>query len=378
MIYLDNNATTQPLSEVVEAMLPFYREFWGNPSSLHHFGAQVKTHLDAAREAVAALLGANRPSEIVFTAGGTEANNLAIRGLLQKAPHKKHIITSSVEHSSVNNLSLALEKEGYSVTFVPVDRDGKLDWEFFEKSFRDDTALVTIMWSNNETGVLFPIEKIDRLCREKKVLLHVDAIQTVGKLPIRLAPMNIATLSIAAHKMHGPKGIGALYVRRGTPLAPQILGGSQEKGLRAGTENVPHMIGFGKAATLAAENLRGEKMKSVAALRDRFEATLMGRFSFVQRNGAATPRVPNTTALCFKGLSAETILLLLSEEGICVSTGAACSAGHRMTSRILDAMGLSAEEARGTLRISLSCQTTPAEIDQALAGFEKVLLRLKN
>lgn len=377
MIYLDNNASTRVLPEVLEAMIPFYRELYGNPSSLHHFGAKVRIHLDQARESVAKLIQATRPSEIIFTGGGTEANNLAIRGLLQKTPHKKHIITTTVEHSSVSNLCSVMEKEGYEITLIPVDHEGRLDWKSFEKAFRDETALVTIMWANNETGVIFPMEKIDKLCFEKQVPLHVDAIQAVAKIPINVAPMHLATLAIAGHKMHAPKGIGALYVRRGTQLIPQILGGSQEKGLRAGTENVPHIVGLGKAAAAAMTRLQNGKMEVVANLRNQFEETLMSRFNFIQRNGAKSPRVPNTTSLCFKGYSAESMLLLLSEEGVAVSSGSACSAGNRMTSRILGAMGLSPQEAGGTLRIALSSETTTEEIHEALSLFDKVLHKLK-
>ncbi|MBI4125046.1 MAG: aminotransferase class V-fold PLP-dependent enzyme [Deltaproteobacteria bacterium] len=368
MIYLDNNATTRVLPEVMEAMLPFYTELWGNPSSLHPFGAQVAKHIDKAREQAAALLGAQRESEIVFTSGGTESNNLAIRGTLLANPGKKHIVTTPVEHPSVLLLCQQMEKEGYEVTYA-------LDHP--EKSIGENTALVSVMWANNETGVIFPIEKIAAVCREKNVPLHVDATQAAGKIPIDLRQVPVSLLSISGHKLHAPKGIGALYVRRGTRLNPLFHGGHQERSRRAGTENVAGIVGFGKACELAQERLKNGVMEKITELRDRFEKTLAQKFPWIRINGKENRRLPNTSSISFERLEGEAICLLLGEENICVSTGSACSAGSLEPSHVLKAMGLNAKQARGTVRFSLGFETTQEEINQTINTLEKIIWRLK-
>ena len=376
MIYLDNNATTKPHPDVLEAMLPFYTELWGNPSSIHHFGAQVTKHVDHARDQVARLIGAQKSSEIIFTSGGTEANNLAIRGALQANPKKRHIVTTQVEHSSVLSLCCELEKEGFEVTTLPVQSSGALHLEELEKAIRSDTALVSIMWANNETGVLFPIEEIAKICEEKKVPFHSDAIQAIGKIPVDLQKTHVSLLTLAGHKLHAPKGVGALYVRRGTQIRAQLVGGSQERSRRAGTENVAGIIGLGTACELSQKRLAQNDCR-ISELRDSFETHLKDKFGFVQINGKEGARLPNTSSVSFEGLDAETICLLLNEEGISVSTGSACSAGSLDPSHVLKAMGFSQKRSKGTARFSLSFETTTEEVNQTITILEKVLRRLK-
>lgn len=377
MIYLDNNATTRPHPAVLEAMLPFYNKLWGNPSSLHHFGAQVAPHIEKAREQVAKLLGAQRPSEITFTSGGTEANHLAIRGVLQADPQKRHLITTQVEHSSVLSLCHELEKEGFEVAYLPVDPSGKLDLDLLVRTIRGDTALVSVMWANNETGVLFPVDAIAKICEEKNVTFHSDATQAVGKIPVDLQKTRVSLLTVAGHKLHAPKGIGALYARRGVALKAQLFGGSQERSRRAGTENVAGMIGLGKASELALERLSQDGFQKEETLRQALESALQKRFNFTSINGKGAPRLPNTSSVCFEGLEAETICLLLGEEDICVSTGSACSAGSLEPSHVLKAMGFPAKKARGTVRISLSFETTEEEVETTLRVSEKIVTRMK-
>lgn len=376
MIYLDNNATTRVLPEVLEAMLPFYREYWGNPSSMHPFGAQVAKHIDEAREKVAKLLCAQRESEIVFTSGGTESNNLAIRGTLQANPTKRHVITTLVEHPSVLSLCQQLAKEGYEVHYLPVKPNGDLNLGELETSIRKTTALVSIMWANNETGVIFPIEAIAKICASKNVPLHVDATQAVGKIPIDLRSVPVNLISLSGHKLHAPKGIGALYVRRGTQLAPLFFGGGQERSRRPGTENVASIVGLGKAAELAQKRVEANQMALVADSRDQFETEVQKKIPWVKRNGVGSKRLPNTSSLCFECLQGEEISLLLGEAGICVSTGSACSAGSLEPSHVLKAMGISQAHAKGAVRFSLSFETTKEEIDQTLGMLEKIVARL--
>jgi len=377
MIYLDNNATTQVWPEVLEAMLPFYRELWGNPSSLHLFGAQVAKYIDEARENVASMLGAQRASEIVFTSCGTESNNLAIRGVLQSNPVKRHVITTQVEHPSVLLLCQQLEKEGFDLTTLPVQKDGNLNLSELEKNIRKETAIVSIMLANNETGVIFPIEEIAKICSAKNVIFHVDATQAIGKIPIDLKRTSVNLLSLSGHKFHTPKGIGALYIRRGTKLIPQIIGGHQERNRRAGTENVAYIVGMGMASKLAQKNLEENVSNNVAELRDQFEETVQKKWNWVQINGNGSKRLPNTSSLSFEGLEGETICLLLGEEDIAVSTGSACSAGSLEPSHVLKAMGLNSKQARGTVRFSLGLETTKEEIDQTILKLEKIITRLK-
>lgn len=386
MIYLDNNATTRVLPEVVEALLPFYGEMWGNPSSLHRFGASAAPYLEAARENVAALLQAQRPGEIIFTSGGTESNDLAIRGALGAAgvvrgamavhgttPNKKNVVTTAVEHPSVLMLCQQLEKEGVRVTYLGVGGNGELDLESLDAAIGEATALVSVMWANNETGVIFPIEKIAKICEARNVVLHVDATQAVGKIPVDLRRVpGISLLSLSGHKLHAPKGIGALFVRRGTKISAQQLGGGQERGLRGGTQNVAGIVALGKAATLAKERLKNNIWKKIEGLRNTFEAELHQKLDCVRINGRKSPRLPNTSNISFEGCEGETICLLLSEEEIAASTGSACSAGSLEPSHVLKAMGLNPKLARGAVRFSLSAETTQEEMEKTIQALEKI------
>lgn len=377
MIYLDNNATTRVLPEVLEAMLPFFNERWGNPSSLHRFGAEVAPHLDHARERVAELFSAGRPSEIVFTSCGTESNHLAIRGVLAANPDKRRIVTTPVEHSSVLRLCQQLEKEGTTVVRIAVDAKGQPDLKALEAALTPDTALVSAMWANNETGVIFPIEEIAKICQSKNIPLHVDAVQAVGKISIDLRKAPVDLLSLSGHKFHAPKGVGALYVRRGTKITPLVFGGGQERGLRSGTENVPGIIGLGKACEIAKQRLENGTIRKVENLRNTLEQKIGEKSSGVAINGKGSPRVPNTSSLSFDGLDGETICLLLSEVGIAASTGSACSAGSLEPSHVLKAMGVPHKRAKGTIRLSLSCETTEEEIEKTADEVEKIILRLR-
>jgi len=374
VIYLDNNATTRVAPEVRDAMLPFFSDFYGNPSSIHTFGGQVKRHVEKAREELAALLGA-QPDEIVFTAGGSESDNQAIRGVLEALGGKKrHLVTSRVEHPAVRSLGQHLSKIGYRVTEIGVDRDGALDIDELSAAIGDDTALVSIMWANNETGVLFPIEKIGDLCRARGVLFHTDAVQAAGKVPIDLSRMPVDLLSLSGHKLHAPKGIGALYVRRGTPLIPLIIGGHQERGRRAGTENVPGIVGLGTAARLARENLDREA-KELSELRDRLERGLLDRCRGARVNGKN--RLPNTLNISFEFIEGESILLHLDELGIAASSGSACTSGSLEPSHVLRAMGVPFTSAHGSVRFSLSRYNTREEIDFVVEHMPRIVERLR-
>lgn len=378
MIYLDNNATTRVFPEVVEELLPFYGEQWGNPSSLHRFGASVLPHLEKARENVAALLQAQRPGEIIFTSGGTESNNLAIRGVLATTPNKKRVVTTAVEHPSVLMLCQQLEKEGARVTYLGVGANGELDLEKLEAAIGEETALVSVMWANNETGVIFPIEKIAKICEARNVPLHVDATQAVGKILIDLRRVpGVSLLSLSGHKLHAPKGVGALYVRRGTKIAAQQLGGGQERGMRGGTQNVAGIVALGKAAALAKERLQNNVWKKIEGLRNSFETELRQKFDCVRINGRESPRLPNTSNISFDGCEGETICLLLSEEGIAASTGSACSAGSLEPSHVLKAMGLNPKLSRGAVRFSMSGETNLEDIQKTISTLEKIINRLK-
>lgn len=371
-IYLDNNATTQPAPEVVEAMLPFYQSQWGNPSSLHAFGRNVAGAIDAARAQVAQFLGVQRPSCVVFTSSGTEADNLALHGLTRAQPDKRHIVTTAVEHSAVLRYCQNLERDGYAVTYLPVARDGTLDPAAVEAALRPDTACVALMWANNETGVVFPIPAIAALCQQRGVPLHTDAVQVAGKMPIDVEKVPVATLAISGHKLHAPKGIGALYIRRGTPFRPMFCGGGQEHGRRSGTENVAHIVGMGQACALATANLSAVGA-TTAALRDRLERELLARIPDSHVNGATSARVPNTTNISMPGADGEGLILALSAEGLAASTGSACSQGSTEPSHVLVAMHLPPKSLQGTLRLSLSRFTTTADIDRALEIIPKVV-----
>jgi cysteine desulfurase len=309
--YFDSNATTGVAPEVLEAMLPYLTEQWGNPSSPYRFGKQLVEPIEQARESVAALIGADA-REIIFTSCGTESINTALTSALYSQPAKRHIVTTAVEHSATKNCCAALEKRGYSVTYLPVNRDGSLDLATFERSLRPDTALVSIMWANNETGVLFPIAQLAALCRQRGILIHTDAVQVPGKLKIDVNALGVDLLSLSAHKLHGPKGIGLLYVRRGTPFRGLIIGGHQEDGRRGGTENVPYIVGFGRAAALAGA-ISAESQRKLAALRDTLEDGILSQIPHTTRNGAKEPRLPNTTSIAFAGVEAEALLMQLDE-----------------------------------------------------------------
>jgi cysteine desulfurase len=377
IIYVDNNATTQVAPEVIDAMLPFLKDMWANPSSMHTFGGQVAKYIDKAREQVAALIGAERASEIIFTSCGTESDNTAIRAALLVSPEKRHIVTSRVEHPAVLNLCKELEKEGYRVTFLSVDGKGRLDLEKFKTSLNDDTAIVSIMWANNETGVIFPIEEIAAECAKRNIPLHVDAVQVVGKIPIDLSKTPITYLALSGHKLHAPKGVGALYVRRGTKFHPWMIGGHQEHGRRGGTENVASIAGLGVACELARVHLETEKTR-IAALRDRLEKGILESVSRSFVNGDPNMRLPNTTSISFEAIEGEAILLLMNEYGICASSGSACTSGSLLPSHVLVAMGIPFTRAHGSIRFSLSRYNTQEEIDFIIEKMPGIVSQLRS
>lgn len=373
-VYLDNNATTMVAPEVVEAILPFLKEQYGNPSSMHSFGGNVGRYIDEARQNVATLVGADHDYEIVFTGTGTEADNYALMGTISYYRDRRHIITTRVEHPAILSLTKKLEREGYRVTYVPVDGEGNLDMQFFKESVDDDTAIVSVMYANNETGVINPVEEIGAFLREKKIPFHVDAVQAAGKIPIDVNTINCDLLTISGHKFHAPKGIGALYVRRGTRMRPIMYGGHQEKGRRPGTLNVPGIVGIGKAAELALDHLKDSgEMKR---LRDKLEQGLLSSFSNSHLNGNSARRVPNTTNIGFEYIEGEAILLYMDEKNVAASSGSACSSGSLEPSHVLRAMGVPFTSAHGSIRFSLSRYTTEEEIDYVLEIMPEVVNRL--
>jgi cysteine desulfurase len=375
IIYLDNNATTKVDPEVIATMLPYLTEFYGNPSSMHTFGGQVGKAVKKAREQIAALLGAEA-SEIVFTSCGSESNNTAIRAALAARAERRHIITTSVEHPAVLNVCKQLEKQGYIVTYLSVDPQGQLDLMELEAAITGNTALVSTMYANNETGTIFPIEQIGAIAKEYGAVFHVDAVQAVGKVPLNLQNSTIDLLTLSGHKLHAPKGIGALYVRRGFVFRPLLIGGHQERGRRAGTENVPGIVGLGKAAQLEAFHLE-EATKREKKLRDRLEKGLLETISDCQVNGDIKHRLPNTTNIGFKYIEGEAILLSLDKYGICASSGSACTSGSLEPSHVLQAMGLPYTILHGSIRFSLSRYTTDAEIDLVLDVMPPIVRRLR-
>jgi cysteine desulfurase len=373
--YFDNNATTRVAPEVVEAMMPFLTEFWGNPSSSYFFGHQLARHLEDARARVAALVNAD-PREIVFTSCGTESNNSAIQSALTAHPKKRHILATAVEHSSIVKFCEHLATKGYAVTFLPVDSEGGLDLRLLEKSIRADTALVSVMWANNETGVIFPVEEIAAICRRKGVLCHTDAVQLPGKLKVDVKKLEVDFLSLSAHKLYAPKGVGALYMKRRAKYQPYVMGGGQERGRRGGTENVAGIGAFGRAAELAMVNLRDEP-KRIRELRDRLEDGILRDIPGSSRNGAKEPRLPNTTNIAFEGVEAEGILLLLDQAGVCASSGSACTTGSLDPSHVLTAMGCNAARARGSIRLSLGMYNTEAEVNYLLKKLPGIIAKLR-
>jgi cysteine desulfurase len=360
-IYLDNNATTQVAPEVLEAMLPYLQDFYGNPSSMHTFGGQVGRKVRQAREQVARIIGA-APEEIIFTSCGTESDNTAIRSALATNPGKRHIVTTRVEHPAVHSLGARLVQEGYRVTEIPVDSEGRLNMAQYAKSLSPDTAIVSVMWANNETGVIFPVEELATLARNRGILFHTDAVQAVGKIPINLKNSAIDMLSISGHKLHAPKGVGALYVRKGTRFSPFLIGGHQEKGRRGGTENVPGIIALGLACDLAAQKLTTENTV-VKELRDRLENAILERVPRCRVNGDRVNRLPNTSNISFEFVEGEAILLRLDEYAFCASSGSACTSGSLQPSHVLRAMGVPFTMAHGSIRFSLSIYNTEKEID---------------
>ena len=374
-IYFDNNATTRVVPEVFEAMKPYLTELYGNPSSIHSFGSQVGRKIQAAREKVAALLGASDPIEVVFTSCGTEGDNAAIRGILESRPEKRHIVTTQVEHPAVFGLCQHLEKKGYRVTWLHVDGEGMLNLDELRDSLSDDTALVSVMAANNETGVIFPFEAVGEIVKAKGIPFHVDAVQAVGKIPLDMKNTPVDLLTISGHKFHAPKGVGVLYVKRGITFRPFIVGGHQERNRRAGTENVASIIGMGEAAELARKNL-GEETKQVQALRDRLEKSLVSTVG-CRVNGHRERRLPNTLNVSFEFLEGEAVLVLLDEFGICASTGSACTAGSVEPSHVLRAMGIPPTWIQGAVRFSLSRYNTVEEVDFVNEKMPGIVQRLQ-
>jgi cysteine desulfurase len=375
-VYFDNNATTKVLPEVAAAMLPFYTEHYGNPSSIHRFGSSVGEKIAEARAQVAALIGAADPVEVIFTSCGTEGDNAAIRGMLEARPDKRHIVTTKVEHPAVLGLCQHLEKKGYRVTWLNVDDNGALDLDELRAALTEDTALVSIMWANNETGVIFPIDQIGAMTRAKGIPLHVDAVQAAGKIPFKVGELPIDLLTISGHKFHAPKGVGALYVRRGITFSPFLIGGHQEKNRRAGTENVASIIGMGKAAEIALGRV-AEDSASLTKLRDRLQALLLESCPDSRVNGAQAPRLPNTLNISFRFLEGESVLVLLDQQGICASTGSACTAGSSEPSHVLRAMGVPADWLQGAVRFSLSRFNSAAEVNYVNEKMPSIVQRLQ-
>ena len=374
-IYLDNNATSQVAPEVLEAMLPYFHELYGNPSSMHSFGGQVSKTIRDARENVAALIGAD-PEEIIFTSCGTESDNTAILSALAVNPDKRHIVTSRVEHPAVKVLCEHLKERGCHVTELPVDSEGKLNIEEYESSLSRDTAVVSLMWANNETGVIFPVEEAASLARERGILFHTDAVQAVGKIPINMRGNSIDMLSLSGHKLHAPKGVGVLYVRKGTKFSPFLIGGHQEKGRRGGTENTASIVALGKACELAARNMETENTR-VKYLRDKLERNLLEAIPNSRVNGDRINRLPNTTNISFEFVEGEGILLLMDQFNICASSGSACTSGSLQPSHVLRAMGVPFTMAHGSVRFSLSVYNTEEEIDFVIEKLPPIIERLR-
>ncbi len=373
--YFDYNATTPVAPEVVAAMSPFLSELWANASSPYRIGREAAKHLETARKKVAALIKAD-PSEIVFTSCGTESNNAAIHSALMVQPNKRHVVTSSVEHPSNLKFCESLEKRGYEVTYLPVGPEGLLDLHLLERAIRSDTAIVSVMWANNETGVLFPVQEIASLCHTKGVPFHTDAVQTPGRIPIDVKATNVELLSLSAHKLYAPKGIGMLYVKGGTKFWPYVIGGRQEAGRRGGTENVANIVAFGRAAELAMSN-PNEVSARIYALRDRLENSILSWIPNTTRNSAREPRLPNTTNIAFDSVEAEAVLIMLDQVGICASSGSACTTGSLTPSHVLRAMGISPGRCRSSIRFSLGIYTDEAEVDYLLAQLPGIISKLR-
>lgn len=376
-VYLDNNATTMVAPEVFEAIKPFFVERYGNPSSMHSFGGNVAREIRAARAALAMLLGAT-PQEIVFTSGGTESDSTAILSALATNPGRREIVTTRVEHPAVLNLCKHLARtQGYTVRWLSVDKDGLLDMNEVREKISDNTAIVSVMWANNETGVLFPVNEIGEIAQEHGALMHTDAVQAVGKIPINLSELNIDFLSLSGHKLHAPKGIGALYIKKGTRFSPFVVGGHQESDRRGGTENVPGIIGIGAAAALAAKNFEDENTR-VMAMRDRLQQGLLEKVPSCRVNGHIEERLPNTINIGFEYVEGEAILMRMDEKGICASSGSACTSGSLEPSHVLRAMGVPFTSVHGSIRFSLSRYNTDEEIDFVLTELPPIIEFLRS
>jgi cysteine desulfurase len=378
VIYMDNNATTRIAPEVIDAMMPYLTEYYGNPSSMHNFGGQVGREVAKAREKVANLLGAE-PEEITFTSCGTESDSTAVLSALQAFPKKRHIVTTRVEHPAIKTLCDNLDKltgHRHRVTRLKVASDGTLDLDEYQAALEDDTAIVSIMWANNETGVIFPIEEMAAIAKKRGILFHTDAVQAVGKIPINLNNLDVDFLSLSGHKLHSPKGVGVLYVRRGTAFVPFLAGGHQERGRRGGTENVASIIGLGKACELAAEKMKEENSK-VRALRDKLENGLLSTVPSSMLNGHKTDRLPNTANISFEFVEGEAILLHLNRYNICASSGSACTSGSLEPSHVLRAMGVPFTAAHGSIRFSLSVYNTEDEVDFVLEKIPSIIASLR-
>ena len=374
-VYVDNNATTKVDEAVFEEMSPYFCNLYGNPSSMHFFGGQVQRKVDEARNRVAALLGAS-PDEIIFTSCGTESDNAAIRSALEVHPQRRHIITTRVEHPAVLTLCRNLSKRGYRVTELNVDAAGRLDMKELETAIDEDTAIVSVMYANNETGVVFPVEEVGAIVKAKGALFHTDAVQAVGKIPLNMASSTVDMLALSGHKLHAPKGCGALYLRKGVPFRPFMIGGHQEKSRRAGTENTASIIALGKACELAQTYMVDENTR-VLAMRDRLERELMARIPRSRINGGGATRLPNTLSIAFEFVEGEAILLLLSEKGICASSGSACTSGSLEPSHVLRAMGVPFTCAHGSIRFSLSRFNTDEEVDLIIREVPPIIQRLR-
>ena len=375
-VYVDNNATTMVAPEVFEAMRPYLKDKYGNPSSMHTFGGRIRSDIDRARESILELLGASDPSEIIFTSCGTESDNTAIMSTLRSYPEKRHIITTKVEHPAVLNLCKYLETTGYRVTYLSVDNQGLLDLNELKSSIDEDTAIISIMYANNETGVVFPIEEIAEIARTREVVLHTDAVQAVGKIPFKLTELPVDLLALSGHKLHAPKGIGALYVRKGTRFNPFLMGGHQEHGRRGGTENVASMVGLGVACQLAKKSIKDE-ITRVKKLRDKLENTLLKKISNTKVNGNRENRLPNTSNISFEFVEGEAILLKLDEKNIAASSGSACTSGSLTPSHVLRTMGIPFTFIQGSVRFSLSRYNTDSDIDYIIKHMLTIIEQLR-
>ncbi|MBU1169528.1 MAG: cysteine desulfurase NifS [Proteobacteria bacterium] len=375
-VYVDNNATTKVDGDVLKEMMPCFTDIYGNPSSMHHKGAESGDVLKLARKRVASILNA-QPDELIFTSCGSESNNTAIRSALRMNPGKNHIVTTMVEHPAVKTLCESLEKEGYQTTFVPVDSKGRLDLDKLYASLSDDTAIVSVMWANNETGTIFPIREIAKKVKERGILFHTDAVQAVGKIPVDVTDIPFDMLSLSGHKLHAPKGVGALYLRNKTRFSPFLIGGHQEHGKRGGTENLASIVGLGRACELALAHMNDENTR-VKKLRDKLETRLTAKIPKSFINGDQEHRLPNTTSISFEFIEGEAILLMMNEDGICASSGSACTSGSLEPSHVLRAMGVPFTAAHGTIRFSLCRYNTEDEVDYIIEKLPPVIQKLRD